>query len=380
VFVLWWAGHTKVATVVLALRSLEVWIISFFTPELDALRGWIKAIDRRVVTLGDLFQVSTMTGRYTRWVTTPILMWMGWKLYKSSPTERFKRRFTDRSLPKVEAGLYPWIKISLKHDFAAMDPDEGPWALAQTERQFARQHRLRDEQGAIDRDKTEAVFVRQVGNLFSGYGAMRSHRRALFALFVARIARDFHAADDLLKRLASSAAEGKLDMTGVDELARKHGNDKKVKRAMRQHAYETTLLMTLLELARGGARGKDYLPPNWFLWLKGMDRGLWYALADVDRKTPHVECAGVFAHWLAERARGKRLEMPFVKTAVEGLIIEIAKFTDNAEDEGISEDDEDIVIAPAPALPLIPSPEQAAASRAAKQSAGAKSNPPSDDE
>lgn len=362
-FILWSAFHAKFAALILGIKGSEAALIGLFTDDIDALKVWIKRVDRKSVELGQLMDVSSILGSYIRWVSVPFLIGLGVWLMRKSPTERFRRKFTDVTLPKAEADLYPWMRISTKMDFSGMDVEKGNWAMAKTERQFVRLHKLRMDNGDLDREKTEVVFIKQLGPLFLGYKSMKPHARALMALFACRITKDFRTGDKLLIQLAKSASDGKLDYAGVEELAAKCLEHKKVVRIMARHAYERTMLMSMLEESRGGPRGKDYLPPNWFLWLKGVDRGLWYALSDVGRQTPHPESAGVFGHWLAEKVRGKRLEMPFVKNAAEGLFLELAKFTnDDSEQEGFGEEEELLEIKTAP-TPKIPSPKEAEAMR-----------------
>lgn len=365
---LWWAFKARIAAVILSIRLFESFFVSFFTSNLDDLRLWMAGINRNSVTGMDLFVVSQKVGWYVRFVTAPALIYMGYWLYKNSPTERFRRRFSDKTLPLVQADIYPWMKISTKIDFPSMDPEKGPWAFSKTERMFAREHNLKTAEGEFYAEKAERVFIRQLGSIWLGYKNLKPHMKALFAMLAARMSKDFKASDKMLLQLAASAANGQLDYTGVDDLAAKYIESNGVKRLLRQHAYERTVLMSMLERARGGDSGKDYLPPNWFLWLKGVDRGLWYALSDVGRKAPHVESGGVFAHWLTEKLRGKSLEMPFVKNAVTGLEKELLKFTEDG-DRGIGIDDEDLEMHLAEPI-AIPTPEEAELARQRRAVAG----------
>lgn len=359
-FMMWMAYHTRVANLILGIRGMEAWVISLFTYQLEETRAWMKYVPRSTVTMGQLVDVSNQIGSYIRWIATPLMLGLGVWLFRKSPTERFKRIYSDKTLPPVVAKLYPWMQISVSNDFSSMDTNKGNWAVARTERQFARQHKLRNERGEIDKDRAAAVFIKQLGPVWLGYNGLKPHAKAIFAMLAARINKDFGAGDKMLMQLATSAAAGKLDMTGVDEMAKKYMESKPIKRLIAAHAYERTILMSMLLVARGGETGKDYLPPNWFLWLKGMDRPLWYALADVGRKTPHVESAGVFCHWLTERTRKKRLEMPWVRNAVDGLIGELAKYVnDDDMQEGLSEHDELLEPDDLPPAPDLPTPENA---------------------
>jgi hypothetical protein len=56
-----------------------------------------------------------------------------------------------------------------------------------------------------------------------------------------------------------------------------------------------------------------------FLWLRGVDRELWYACNNLGRRTFHSEGAGALAHFMAEDAAGKALPIPRLETALIAL-------------------------------------------------------------
>ncbi len=91
---------------------------------------------------------------------------------------------------------------------------------------------------------------------------------------------------------------------------------------MASHGFVVTGLMTLLEESRGGG----VIPCVEFIWLKGEDRPLWYALQSVGRKTSFVEAGGAYSHWLLEKLVGKPITQPEVSSAIEAL--KIALFVD----------------------------------------------------
>jgi len=84
---------------------------------------------------------------------------------------------------------------------------------------------------------------------------------------------------------------------------------------MKQHAYVKTGLMSLLDEAR---KSGVYATLE-FRWLKSLDRGLWYAMSSVGRKTSFVESGGVFAHWLFELEMKRPIFYPEISEAVKGL-------------------------------------------------------------
>ena len=76
-----------------------------------------------------------------------------------------------------------------------------------------------------------------------------------------------------------------------------------------------TVMASMLEAARedGVQASAD------FLWLKPLDRRLWYTLNTVGRQTPFIEVAGIFAHWVAEKEAGRKLFVPMVEEATNAL-------------------------------------------------------------
>lgn len=360
-FMLWMAYHTKIAALVLGIRGAEAWVIGLFTDELLELQTWMKYVKRSTVSAGQMWDASSQVGSYIRWACFPFFLYFGYSLFKNSPTEKFLKVYTFKTLPPAVASLYPWMRISVTNDFTKMDPQKGNWAVSKSERQFARVHGLRDSNGDLDRAKATKVFINQLGQLWMGVDHLPEHAKGMFALLLVRMCKDFKRGDKLLLQLANSAADGKLDISGSDEIIAEFIDHPSFKRLLKRHAYEKTLFVSMLLAARGGDSGKDYLPPNWFLWLKGIDRGLWYALEDVGRRTYHVEAAGVYSHWLTEVARNKKLEIPFVVNAVDAFDAELRKFTFDEDDNYGLEDngEEDLLeIHALPPAPKIPSPEE----------------------
>ena len=74
-------------------------------------------------------------------------------------------------------------------------------------------------------------------------------------------------------------------------------------------------MATMLEIARSDG----VLASSEFLWLKPVDRQLWFMLNSVGRQTAVGEIAGGIAHWLAEKKVGRALRTPMIKEAVNSL-------------------------------------------------------------
>lgn len=297
--------------------------------------------------------LSETAGTYLRYPVAIFLGFLSIMIYKINVHTRLTKQFNMITLAKQEVVNWPQIGVATKNDILNADLDVGPWAMAMSPLQFAKRNKLSIVQKSaasnspfakgqgpayillLDKIRAERAFSVQLGRNWHGVEAMPVYRRAIFAVFIARGCRDSKAAAALVARLAASGAEGKLDCTGVDELIQKHMKDKKVQEICRQHAYEFTVFVSLLLFARedGVVASAD------FLWVKPLDRRLWYVINNVGRQTPAVEVAGIFSHWNYESVLKRPLSSPKVEEAVTALakaLSEVLYMPDDAEKEEIA--------------------------------------------
>jgi intracellular multiplication protein IcmP len=238
-----------------------------------------------------------------------------------------------KDLADLEKMNWPQITPVIGLQLDKKDIDKGPWAMALTPMQFCKRYKLLDEhkpqpregmtrkewnriEVTLRRGQANRLFAIQLGAVWQGTKRLSPHGRALFAIFAARYHSDTKAAQKLLNQISASST-GKIDYTGVDELLRKYEGHKHIQEIVHQHAYVLTVMASMLEVARedGVQASAD------FLWLKPIDRRLWYMLNTVGRQTPFVEVAGPFAHWVAEKQIGRRLLVPMVEEATNALEI-----------------------------------------------------------
>lgn len=73
------------------------------------------------------------------------------------------------------------------------------------------------------------------------------------------------------------------------------------------------------------AREDGVLPSCDFLWVKPLDRRLWYVINNVGRQTPAVEVGGIFSHWNTETALKRPLSVPLVIDAVNALEVALSE-------------------------------------------------------
>lgn len=253
-----------------------------------------------------------------RWIMFPPLAlafaFYAWRVWKKNPSKGLRRIHSRQSLIRSELGLWPWLAPVDKLDLVAMPIDEGDWAVAKTPVDFAKRYRLLNGR-ELHALRAEKFFASQLGPLWEGPEKLPRHARALFACFVAQACRDKDGARDGLRTLAETMAKNKPDYGFVEPLLQKHMSDPRLAPIFERHAYAVTVLCAMLEMARQNG----VLPPAYFIWMRPLNRSLWYALNGMGRRTPFCENAGVHAHYLAEKVMGRRMELPYVKQAMLAL-------------------------------------------------------------
>lgn len=290
--------------------------------KLDALQHYMQTANPSAVPWKNFAAINVFLGRWTRYPVIVALIGMAVFMYFYHGSARFARTFNVRSLRKVGEEVWPQIAPIASLNLVKEDIDQGSWAMAKLPLIFCREHNLlsvkqvaNKKAWSLKEKPTYRLFALQLGPLWKGLDALPIHVKALALIFLARATGNRPLSNQLLSQLAASSASGVLDFSGVSEKLLKYHDHKLVRWLNRHHAYVTTVMATMLEMARADG----VLASAEFLWLKPVDRRLWYTLNSVGRRTAVVEVAGTFSHWQAERKVGRALKTPMVKSAVDAL-------------------------------------------------------------
>lgn len=247
---------------------------------------------------------------------------------------RLQATYTMRTLSNLESKNWPLITPVLDKNLVKQDIEEGPWRMADSPVKFGERYDMIKsvyEGGKhiakLDRVKAEVVLAMQMGPLWNGLEPLPGYVRALFAIFAAKAENDAKGARALLSQIARSSQTGKLNFGGTQELLIKHVRSPKVGRAVGPHAYLLTVMASMLDLARTDG----VLATSEFLWLKPLDRRLWYMLNCVGRQTPFTEISGPFGHWIVEKRLRRPLKVPMVGQAVSALDTALSEIIYNPE-------------------------------------------------
>lgn len=331
IFLIWYGAHRYIVQFIFSFTLLQANLISLFVGS-EAMRQpvyLLQTLDPGAVTWGQAMDVVASVTVYLRYPFAAILGIMALILYQSDLRLKYRKPHNMKTLRAQEQYNWKAIMPVVKLDLVAQDISEGPWAMALTPIEFARKyHLLRKEDDLLDKPvpgeeltagvrkgDAKRVFTLQLGPYWDGFEKLSPHATALAAVFVSRINRDRVSASKILERIDESFSEGKPDFTVISDVLNKYKNTELVQEVVARHAYTLTVLASLLQ----AARNDGVVPVAEFLWLKPVDRRLWYMLNSVGRQTPFSEVGGPFAHWRAEISLGRRSLVPMIDEAIKAL-------------------------------------------------------------
>lgn len=344
------------------LRLGELWVISLFSHQADVCIKWLmhaptklppKNTPEMIGWTYDCFTPAfivnlpaelrndyfTLTGtsmgvieriisRYFEWPFALCFAATGVYVFFFSPRSKFRTHHNLETFIRAQAKVWPVISPIV--DFNPVKsstripgdviPDKLPlFAEALSPEEWISYHRITVTNGVVDREASRRALVLQLGPRWTGIDKQPVYIQALYAAFALKGAQKREESDAFLGTVAPcwSAKTGFHLTPDVAAEVRKLLGDEsltsKINEVAGKHAYRTTALLGALKWARANG---GVLAPAQFLWLRGVDRPLWYALNNLGRRSFHSEGMGALAHFMAEEAAKKPLPIPRVDTAI----------------------------------------------------------------
>ncbi len=334
-YIIWVTARHYIVSFVFAFNVMQAKFMNYFIndPDLSNDIFLMQTLDPNLVDWAQLMTFTEHVGNFSRYPLIVLMLVFGVILYRSDVTMKYRKKHSMSTLREQEQQNWPAIMPVVKEDLVSIDVNSGPWAMAMSPMEFSRKHNLlkkadilldnsipgQEMTAGLKRGDAKRIFTLQLGPAWEGFERCPLHVRALAAVFMARMNRDKTAAAAILKNLDKSYVAGKLEPGDIDAVIEKYRNTELVTDIIGRHAYLLTVMASLLE----GARQDGVVPSSEFLWLKPVDRRLWYMCNCTGRQTPFVEVGGPFAHWKAEKAMGRSSLAPMIDEAIKALEIAI---------------------------------------------------------
>ncbi|MGC6403640.1 MAG: type IVB secretion system coupling complex protein DotM/IcmP [Candidatus Comchoanobacterales bacterium] len=358
----WYFFSANISSVVFSIREAEItflkWIIraydafinllpqafsSALSADVDAVLGklndcnqFMQNVDLTKVNSQQFFSVLREFGEVLMIPVIILSVILGCLLLFFSRSNRYKRTYSMSTLSEAESENWSEIIPVLNKDIAQLDLDKAPWGMSVQPLTFAKKYGLveSDRQhnksvAKLNQEKAYRVFAAQMGPRWNGLEGLPGYILALFAIFAAKSQHDSTGYRTLLKQIAASAKTGQLNFGGTRELLIKHVRAPDIGRAVGPHAYLYGVMASMLSLARQDG----VLAVAEFIWLKPLDRPLWYMLSSVGRQTVFPEVAGPYSHWLVERRLRRPLVVPMIQCAIDALSSAMAEFIYNPDEQ-----------------------------------------------
>ncbi|TBW57439.1 hypothetical protein EZI54_07205 [Marinobacter halodurans] len=358
--------------------SKAIQYISFMYPDHIAgnLSNWSTTLlsadpsqygaDAAIVMADTIFQ--TVSFFLLPWVVIRI-----WGLNKPRRIRKYVRRFDLHKLAQANAGFNPSINVVMQEDLLNTPIHKGPWAVNRSPIDYALMNglvqvsstknigdkiseilgapksenaRLKTIKGwserkmswsakerrrampspwqcQLNKPKTDALLTVQLGGLWKGFESLDRFEKCVAAILVTCIASSPNAARKLALQMGNSwkrldrkkRQRPTLDDTGVDKALKKYGVHPKVKRVLGYHSFKNTVFVGLLN----EAGNKGVFTTNEFLWLKPVNRTLFFALNQFGGDRPFAEAAGVWSHYQEEVKAGHGIKIPCVESGTDGI-------------------------------------------------------------
>lgn len=316
---LWQQKHEAIARILLAWKALEVLPVAHVFGAADALRARLEIYLRyaRIVTLRELLVLGWEIGAFYLVIPVTLSVSFAWRAARH-PVVRATRVHTIQSLLEVQSRSFSAVAPVLRRD---LSNDRSPeWASSMHPEEWIVEHGLIVSE-RLELDRTRDLLVRQLGKPINALSQLSDTEKALFAIFGLRVFfKDLEASKALLDALNYSAinAQSRPNLALAHEAFERCAKAKAARDWLLKHPYPRTMLTALLI----ESRQMGVLPSSNFIWLKPLDRALWYPLNTAGRKVAFMESAGVFNQMQAEEVAWDNdcvLSAPHVEDAIKAL-------------------------------------------------------------
>ena len=318
-FAFWYLKHAAIVRALMIFCDYEARPFAGWLPVASTLRERVAVYFRyaNVVSFREAFALGWQLGALYLVLPIAFAGWTAWRAMRH-PIVRARRVHSVQTLLEAQSKSFSAVAPVLRRDLSNDRSSE--WASSVHPEEWVARHGLLID-GRLDIERARVLLVAQLGTPIASFDALSSAERALFAVFGLRVFfKDVEASKALVDALNYSAdnPQSKPNLALADLAFQRCARADQAKRWLDKHRYPRTLLMALLM----EARQLGVLPSSMFIWLKPLDRALWYPLNTAGRKVPFMESAGVFNQWQAEQVaweNGCVLSGPHVEEALIGL-------------------------------------------------------------
>jgi hypothetical protein len=275
------------------------------------------------VTLENFWTVRTLVGEQVKWFFAAAIAGLATLVVFKMKGDGFKRTFSlgggkgrGPSLAAEAAKQWKTATASAYFDPDGRDKDILP---ARTPIEWLRDNKITFEDGELDRDGCERAFAEQLGKPWHGIQRADLPTQTVIILAGMHLLRVKGAMQNR-EAISMAWAAGGNGTQKMQEVVNEGLANQKLVDAIDKLCgkcgWAATAIITMIDFARKRA---GVLPSSDFVWMRRVNRHLWYSVNNVGRRRFHTEGAGAMAHFFAERVVGNPLPEPHVDEAINGV-------------------------------------------------------------
>lgn len=182
--------------------------------------------------------------------------------------------------------------------------------------------------GTLNEDGAEEAFARQLGKPWTGFHDAPHYAQAILLMAHRTLKEGSHADGIIRLRGEFAMAYNAKNIKKVKEIIKREveadkDRPKLINRICSSHAYLNTAVLAFMAWCGpfgewDGGEGSINCPAMW-LWLKDVDRTMWYVLQQHGRRMFFIEGAGAVSHYYVEHLLQSPENEPHMDGALDGL-------------------------------------------------------------
>lgn len=290
------------------------------------------------LSVWEFFSILSKVGVRTKWLTVIFMCIMWVYLLFKMKGDGFTQKFTLDSLIFFQKSY--WKTVDTVATYKPKSSGDGLRRQV-TPFEWLRDNKIKNsvmgDSVSIDDDACSKVFASQLGEPYVNFEELPLHVQSLVVMFAYQKENQIEKTKFLKEELAciySGVYDEKTRREKLEALiapfVNKNGKYvKSFEQVAKKHAYVNSAVLAFYRYCKTHS---GVLATAEFLWLKPVDRVLYYALNNDGRMAHHIEGAGVISHFQAEIVAKFPLSEPYVDSAIDGV-------RQYLKERGVSSDD-----------------------------------------
>lgn len=333
---------------------MELWPKSIWSDEAQLVRDRLAQIDPAELDWSQTEKILDYAGRWLRWPCLVVLIFAFIIVSRRGIVEKLTQKYNMEKLLAHNAKNFPCLKPIVGKGKYLLSPesfDKGLWKIARSPAQFAIQNsileRLNGEAFCIkdafvnglpsiekpafgkckfNYDQAISILKKQLGAVYSGFETLSTARKIIGCAFmlygIGKKKECIALMDEVSNSYIEKDGKAECPIFEKEEFLKKLSEMKddfedfcQRPRICKHLAFQLPLFMALLN----EARKKGVLACSQFLWLRPVDRPLWYALSQCGGRTAWAESLAAWSHFHAEELEGNLLHEPHIEAGAASL-------------------------------------------------------------